>query len=245
MQFHRMAQRRGSWLGRLWLIIPAFTIMGVALFIRSRGIISFGHMQMQYPAYVLIGLVGWQVFSESINAPVQFLRNNRAMISHSDTPHEVLIVASFFETLLNAEIRLLACIPVLILVGIGPQCDWLFIPFLLMLCIVLGLGIGLWIAPACLVFDDLLRLVNIALAFAIFATPVFYLISDSFLSYFNPMASILMMMRDSALGSFTATSAFTSHVMPIQYVAMLSLGMLVSGWLFYRLMRPIFVEHLV
>jgi lipopolysaccharide transport system permease protein len=208
---------RRSWFGYVWLLLPALGTAVIAAFVQSQRIVGFGETEIPYPAFVLAGIILWQVFVEALNAPVQQLQAGRQLVTRSRVPHEALILAGLFELLLNAAVRLL-------------------VPVAAMSLALLGLAIGLAAAPLGMLYDDVSRAMALGLGFAFFLTPILYPIGAGSPLRFNPLAPALRSARQWIAGEGAAPGFFL--------VTAASAALLLVAWLFYRLARPHFVSRL-
>jgi lipopolysaccharide transport system permease protein len=227
---------RRSWLGYLWLLLPALGTAALAAFIQARRIVSVGGTELPYPLFVLCGIVLWQLFAEALNAPLQQLRAGRQLITRSRVPHEALVLAGLWEVLLNALIRLLLLGGALAYFGMPPTPTMLLIPAGVAVLALLGLASGLLIAPVGLLYDDVGRSLTLLLGFGLFLTPVIYPIPAGSPLRFNPVAPAIDTARHWITGGSAAPGFWA--------VGAGAAVLLVTAWLFYRLARPHFVARL-
>jgi lipopolysaccharide transport system permease protein len=227
---------RRSWFGYVWLLLPALGTALLAGFIQSRRIVSFAATDLPYPLFVLAGIVLWQIFVEALNAPLQQLGAGRQLVTRSRVPHEALILAGLLELVLNAAIRLIVLAAALLYfrLQVGPEI--LLVPLGMAALALLGLAIGLLLAPFGLLYDDVGRALGLVLGFGMFVTPVFYPIPAGSWLRFNPVAPLLETARH-----WIAGGAAAPGFLPVTAGAAL---LLVFAWLFYRLARPHFVTRM-
>lgn len=227
---------RRSWLGYVWLLLPALGTAALAAYIQSRRIVSFADTQLPYPLFVLSGIILWQLFTEALNAPLQQLNSGRQLVTRSRVPHEALVFAGMFELLLNAFIRLLVLAGALVAFGLPIVPAMLLVPLGMLALAVLGLGLGTLLAPVGLLYDDIGRGLTLLLSFGFFLTPIVYPIPARSLLRFNPVAPIMDTVRQWLVGAGPAPG-FTA-------VAAAGALLLVLAWLFFRLARPHVVSRL-
>lgn len=227
---------RRSWLGYVWLLVPALGTAALAAFIQARRIVSFGDTGLPYPLFVLTGIVLWQAFAEAVQMPLQQIQSGRQLVTRSRVPHEAVILAGTFELLLNAGIRLLLILPLILLARLELPPSLLLVPTAVLALVVLGLGVGLLLAPIGLLYDDVGRGLGMLLGFGIFLTPVIYPIPAGSPLRFNPVAPVL----DTARGWIAGTGS----VGPYWAVVASGAALLVLAWLFYRVARPHVVARL-
>jgi lipopolysaccharide transport system permease protein len=224
------AQHRRSWLGYLWLILPSLATTLTCVILRSQHVIAFPATSAPYPVFVLTGTVLWQAFVEALNAPLQQLGAGRAMISRSRIPHEAFILAGAMLVCLNTAIRLLLLVVTLVLFGVPLSASMALAPLGLAGLIVMGMALGLLVAPFGLLYDDVGRALTVVTGFWFFLTPVIYPASLTGLMKWNPVAPLLEASRAHLLSQPAQVSGFT--------VALMAVAGLVLAWIFYRVAQP-------
>ncbi len=75
------AQYRQSLLGIYWAFLPPLATALVFVILNSRKIINIGETDTPYPAFVMFGTVLWQVFVDSLNAPLKVVTASKPMLS--------------------------------------------------------------------------------------------------------------------------------------------------------------------
>lgn len=230
------ARHRRSWLGYVWLLLPTLATTAIWTYIHTRGVIAIAPTAVPYPVYVLAGTVLWQVFVDALNAPLQQLQASRQLITRSRVPHEALILAGVFEVLLNCAARLLVLLPALLFfaVPIGPRT--LLLPLGIAALLLLGLALGMLIAPAGLLYDDVGRAVALATGFWFFLTPVVYRAPADGLLRLNPVTPLLETTRGWLTSNGTARG--------FGAVTLAALVTLFAAWLVQRIARPHTVARL-
>lgn len=230
------ARYRRAWLGYLWLLLPSIGSTLVWGYVKSRQIVGIGSTDVPYPVYVFSGTVLWQVFVESFNAPLQQLTAGRQLITRSRVPHEALILAGVLEVVLNAAVRLLLLLPLMVAfsVPIGPQV--LLVPFGLSALVLLGLALGILVAPVGMLYDDVSRGIALVAGFWFFLTPVVYPASSLGVLRLNPVTPLLDTTRNwltcgHGVGSFGLVTGLSTIT-------------LVAALLLERLARPHVVARL-
>jgi lipopolysaccharide transport system permease protein len=235
-QSNLRARYRRSWFGYVWLLLPALGTAALAAFIQSRRIVAIAPTELPYPLFVLSGIILWQLFGEAVNAPLQQLQAGQRLVTRSRVPHEALVLAGVFELLLNASIRLLVLAAALVAFGTAFVPEMLLVPLGLAALAVLGLAIGILLAPVALLYDDISRSITLVLSFGFFLTPVVYPIPAGSPLRWNPVAPIFDTARNWLLGGGPAQGFYA--------VTAIGAALLILAWLFFRLARPHFVSRL-
>jgi lipopolysaccharide transport system permease protein len=233
---HVRARHRGLLLSYVWLLLPAVAAALVCAYLQSLRVIATAPTDFPYALHVLTGVLLWQLLVDALQSPLQQLRASRQLITHSRVPHEALILAGALEALVNCAARLLVLVPVRLLYGILPGIAWLALPLALGSLLILGLAIGILIAPWGLLYDDVSRALTLAIGLWFLLTPIFYPAPREGLLSYNP-AAVLIETARSWLGGGPAATGFG-------IVAVVSWAALILGWLLYRIARPHVVARL-
>lgn len=223
------ARHRRVWLGYLWLLLPTLGATAIWWYVRSRGIIGIGNTGLPYVVYALSGTMLWQVFAESLASPLQQLTNNRALVTKSRVPHEALLLAGVYETLLNCGARLLILAAVMVAVQVRVGWEIALVPLGVAALVLLGLALGLVASSAGLLYEDVGRGLAMVTGFWFFLTPVVYPTPVRGLLRFNPVTPLLDTTR-----RWLTSPADASAFVP---VIALALVLLVAAWLLHRLAR--------
>ncbi|CUS44114.1 MAG: ABC transporter permease [Pseudomonadota bacterium] len=229
-------RHRRTFLGYLWLLLPVMGTVLICSYIHSRRIVSIAPTSLPYPLFVLSGMILWQSFVDAINAPLQQLTAARQLITRSRVPHEAIILAGAMEVLLNAAVRL-AVLVVVIAIWVPFVPSMVLIPAGVVALVVFGLAIGLAVAPLGLLYDDIGRVIAMAMTFWFFLTPVIYPLPSFGPLRFNPVAPLLVTTRSWLLGWWGVSNGFL-------VIVGIALVGLVAAWLWYRLARPHVVSRL-
>lgn len=233
---------RQAFFGMSWAIIPPIvTAVGLS-WASNSGILNVGETEIPYPAYVMLGMVLWQTFTEAFNAPQTAIKDAKALLAQVKFPHEAIILSQLGEICFNLAIKLLVTI-VIFLVFQAPL-HWM-LPlsiFPIILLIMLGTALGLLLVPFINLVEDVSRSIEIAILIWFLLTPVTYPSpSDGILgaiSRLNPVSPLL----GGARGLITTGLL----EMPTGFWVMLLLTPLIFilGWLVYRLSIPFIVERI-
>ena len=236
------AQYRQSILGVLWAFLPPIVTALIFVVLNSRNIINIGETIIPYPAYVMFGTVLWQVFVDSLNAPLKVVTASKAMLTKINFPKEALILSSLGQALFNLSIKLTILIVVFIIYRIPLTWGVPFSFLAILVLVLLGTTIGLFLTPIGMLYTDVTQGIAVITGLWFFLTPVVYPPPTSFpyslLATLNPVSPILINARDLATqGVFRNPEAFF-------VVTALTIVLLLVTWVMYRLAMPILVERM-
>ena len=236
------AQYRRSLLGYGWLLLPPLATMLVWTYLRRTQLISVGQTTIPYPLFVLAGTMLWQLFVDALNAPLRQLQRAQATLTTINYPIEALLMSGVIEVLFNFMIRFLLLIAGILLAGVSLQATLLIAPLGMVALVILGTALGIWLAIPGLLYHDIGRGLAIITSLWFFVTPIIYPLPThggmAQIAHFNPVIPLLTTTRDWLLtGSVNSLSWFWG-------VTIISIFLLVAGWLILRLARPHLIARL-
>ena len=236
------AAYRQSWLGYVWLLLPPLATAATWVYLNSAKILNISATSVPYPVYVLTGTLLWQVFAESLLAPLQKLSTARGILTKSRMPHEALLLAGLFEVGFNFLVRLGVLLPVLVWFKMPLSWTLLLAPLGVLALIVHGFTLGLLLTPVGLLYQDVSRGLSLLVGFWFFLTPVIYPLPQtwpaSLIGTLNPVSPLLLTTRN---WMTVGTPATARGFVPVVGLSLLLLGV---ALLHYRLAKPHLVARL-
>jgi lipopolysaccharide transport system permease protein len=224
------ARHRRSWLGYLWLVLPALAAAGIWTFLHGRNVVAVRPTALPYPLFVLSGMLLWQTFLDGLMMPQQQLLAHRQLLSRMPVPHETVLLAGMADLALTAAVRLALLAAALLLAGTPMLPSWGLVPLGVALLGTLGVAFGLLLAPVGMLYDDVGRIVGVGATFLLLLTPVLYPLPARGLFRLNLVTPLLETTRGWITGPRT-----TPDFLAVAAAALV--GLLLS-WLLYRLARP-------
>lgn len=236
------AQYRQSILGVFWAFVPPIATSIIFIVLQSRQVVDFGQTSIPYPVFVLIGTILWQLFTESLNAPLKSVTAARSMLVKINFPREALIISATYLVMFNLGIKLLVIAAVLLIFGIELSWGLLLAPVAILMLLFLGICLGLLLTPIGLLYTDITTSLPIIISLAFFVTPVVYTPPQTFpfslLAILNPVSPLLIAARD------LLTKGVIENVVPFIVVSLLTLVGMFVAWVVYRVALPIIIERM-
>jgi len=236
------AQYRQSLFGVLWAFLPPIITSIIFIALQSRNIINFGETDIPYPVYVLIGTLLWQIFTESLNAPLKSVTLAKPLLVKVNFTHEALIVSSVYLVVFNSAIKMIIMLGVILFFKIPFTWGLLISIIPIFSLILLGICLGLFLTPVGMLYTDIASSIPIATQLFFFVTPVVYPIPEtlpfSLIALINPVTPLLNTARD------LITKGSVENIIPFLVVSGLSVIFLFIGWVIYRLALPIIIERI-
>lgn len=236
------AQYRQSLLGYLWAFIMPLATTLAWVFLNASGIVRIADTGLPYPAYVLTGTMLWQMFVEALQSPLQQVGASRSMLTKLNFPRESLILSGMVKWWFNAAIKLVIIVPVLLFFGVFPDWHLVLVPVALLGILLVGMAIGLLLAPLGMLYTDVGRAVPVIAQFAMFITPVVFAMPKGGLTLrlfeLNFMTPVILTGRAWLTGGATP--------MPMDFALILGVAFIVllMGWVMYRITMPVLIERM-
>lgn len=241
------AQYRQTSIGYIWAGLPAVASALVWVALNAAGVITVKTGGVPYIAYVLAGTMFWQLFLDSLNAPLTQLNQNRTMLNRVNFPTEAIFASGVIQVLFSFTVKLVVLAAVLALSGAPVQ--WtapaILLPAVALL--LFGTVLGVLLTPVGMLFQDVQQGLNAVVAPLMFLTPVIYsLNSQTGISHGiigtimrkNPLTPMFEVMRELLFGGVGP------YVGELAIVTAATLVLAGVGWLVYRVSLPIIVERI-
>jgi lipopolysaccharide transport system permease protein len=232
---------QASVLGFIWVFVPPIITACIWIFLNNQQIISVKQTAMHYPTYVICGVLLWSLFTESLNKPIQRYNNSKSMMVKLNFPKEAILLAAFYDLMLSLILKLLIIIMVLWVSGYYPNFNTLLAIPCMVGIIFIGFSFGVFIAPFCLIFDDVTRFIGLTLQFMMYMTTAIYPIAEKgtlrIIQIINPITPWIERTR-SLLGGYQFSLYFE-----LLFWLIIPLLLFVLGLVFLRISLPIIIER--
>jgi len=227
-------------LGAAWAIIqPVFTMVLFSIFFgRLARMPSDG---VPYPIFSFTALVPWTLFVYGLSQSSNSLVGSANLIRKVYFPRLVIPISSLFSGVVDFLIAFVILLGMMIYYGIMPTINVVWVPFFVLLTLVISLGVGLWLSALNVEYRDVKYVVPFLTQFWMFATPIAYpssLLHQPWRTLYglNPMTGVVEGFRWGLLGTQTHPG---SMLIASSATALL---MLVSGALYFRRMERTFAD---
>lgn len=219
-----------SYLGFLWVILKPLSYYVVLHTIWTS---LFGNTE-NYASYLLLGILTLSYFTEGVNFGLQSLFNKAHIILKVNFPREIVVLSAIAIAMVNFLINLgiyfsfrIASKETLF------SAQWYnFIIGFLLLSLFL-LGIAFFTSIISIKYHDIKHLIELLLQLIFWATPVFYTLEQlplhiaNIIKNFNPLVTLLTLIRSGLLPSVDAPSLQSVLVLSAVVVAFTSAGYIV------------------
>ncbi|MCH9021339.1 MAG: ABC transporter permease [Planctomycetes bacterium] len=237
---------RQSIFGYFWAVLPAIVMVVTFTYLNHRKILPehFSQTDLPYPAYVLLGMTVWQLFSTGLVRTTHSLANARAIILKINFSRESLVIAAFGESVFNFLIRLVLVALVFIWLRDDIKLCWtvVCVPLVLIGLCFLSIGFGFFLSIANAVFRDIGNGLALVLTFAMFLSPVVYPAPTEgplvLINYLNPVSPYIIAVQD------LVSKGHLSQPVPLIGAYIFSVVIFLLGWRLFHLAISRIAERL-
>jgi len=229
-----------SVLGMFWSFLNPLLMMVVQYFIFST---LFKSDIPNYAAYLLIGIVCFNFFSEVCNLSLYSILGNANLITKVYMPKYIYPLTRVLSSVVNLGISLIPLVIVCLLTGVHFQPSALLAFFFLICLMLFSLGMAFLLSAAMVFFRDTQFLWSVFSTIWMYATAIFYpetILPENlrFVLNFNPIYHFIKNIRVCILDGVSPD--------PAMYLLCLgmALGMLAIGGLIFKKSQDKFVLYL-
>jgi lipopolysaccharide transport system permease protein len=182
-------------LGVLWSILRPLLTIAVFSLVFGR-LAKLPAQGVPYPVLVFAAMLPWQLFAGALQESSNSLLGNTNLISKIYFPRLIVPVSSVMVNLLDFLISLALLLGLMAGYGCLPDARILFIPFFLLLALLLALGCGFWFSALNVKYRDFRYIVPFVVQFGLYISPVGFssaVIPERFrlLYSLNPLVGII------------------------------------------------------
>ncbi len=236
------AKYKQSILGLLWAVLNPMITVGIFVFLNKSGVFNLGKIDVPYPAFALVGLTVWALFSTGLTVSSNSIVSAGAMVTKINFAKSSLVIAAMGQSVIEFTVRLCLMIIVFIIYGVIPAWTAVFLPFAAIPVFLLTLGMGFFLSLLTGVFRDTVHVVVLFTTFLLFLMPVLYQTPDSGLfatvNAFNPLSHLIIGFRDLVfLGELSSPVGYWGS-------CLFSVGVFLFFWRFFQIVEPKIAERI-
>lgn len=189
----------GAVMGFAWTLLHPLAILAIMYMLFSKRI---GSGIEHYEIFLLIGILHWNFFSKATSVSMKSIIYKRMMLRNISMPRTSVVVASIIEVFISFLFELVVLGAFIVISGIGFSAAVAFLPFVILIQLILVIGVSLLLSCLNVYFRDIDYIWDIALKIGLFVTPIFYspsmFISDAKMRLYllNPLTQIIIFSRD-------------------------------------------------
>ena len=230
-----------SALGYLWSILDPLVMSLIYWFVFTQ-VFERTVGTEPYIVFLITALLPWVWFNASVTDFTKAFSKDARLVRSTSIPRSIWVT----RIILSKGIEFLFSLPVIVFFAIlgGATLTWgvLLFPIAVIMQLVLLVGLGLLVAPLCMLWGDLERTTRLILRALFYASPIIYGIYDlpgvfPTVAAFNPLAGIFSLYR---------VAFFPDQWDPLAFIvsAIMCLAFLVAGLLVFRRLEPAVLKEL-
>ena len=230
-----------SALGYLWSVLDPLVMSAIYWFVFTQ-IFRRGVGEDPYIVFLITALLPWVWFNAAVSDFTRAFNKDARLVRSTAIPRSIWVN----RIVLSKGVEFLCSIPVLVVFAVftGAHVGWgiLWFPVAVLLQLMLLVGLGLIVAPLCVLWADLERTTRLVLRALFYASPIIYGVKDlpsgfADIAVFNPLAGIFTLYRVGFFPEQWDTSAVVGS-------AIVSLLILALGILTFRRLEPAVLKEL-
>jgi lipopolysaccharide transport system permease protein len=158
-------------LGAAWAIIqPVFTMIVFSLFFGRLGKIPSDGIP--YPIFCYAALVPWTFFSQGLSQASNSLVGSGNLIKKVYFPRLSLPISAVTCGLIDFALAFIVLLGMMLMYGVLPTANVMWLPLLMVLAFGTALGVGLWLSAINVQFRDVRHTIPFLTQFWLFAPPI-------------------------------------------------------------------------
>jgi len=188
-----------TWLGLGWTIFQPLTAFAIYTFFFGY-ILNWKTDGIDYPVYVLSGLLGWNFFSFIVSSGTYGIQESAHLIKKIYFPKTIIPLSKILFASIELGINLLLLIGLILIYQQSISWKIVFLPLVIVYNAICALTLVFLFSAVAYKKRDILHLVPFVLQFGIWFSPVFFSRTIlpkqiSFLMDLNPLANLIEMWR--------------------------------------------------
>ena len=201
----------GSALGYLWQLIRPLMLFGILLVVFTR-FLKFGKIP-HYEVVLLLGIVLYSFVAEAVSNAVESVVQREPLVRKVQFPRLVIPATVVATAFLNLLLNLVAVFVFASIRGVDPHWQWLELPFILLVLVILVSGMAMIVSSLYVRYRDVKPITDVVLQALFYGTPIFYPVERieptlrHLMLMFNPLAPIIQQARHAVVDPTAPTAA--------------------------------------
>jgi lipopolysaccharide transport system permease protein len=178
----------------------------------------------------------WQVFVDSLNAPLRVVVAAKPMLVRINVPREAVLLSGLAQATFGALVRLPLILLVMFSFGLIPASTAVLCLLGIFSLVLTGFSLGLLLTPLGMLYGDVGQAMPVLTTFLMLLTPVVYPPPATGVAHFvatiNPITPLIMATRD------WLTIGPSGYGLSFFYVSLAAAFGLMIGWIVLRVTMP-------
>jgi ABC-type polysaccharide/polyol phosphate export permease len=231
---------RNMSLGMFWSLLNPLVTMAVLTFVYT---IIWRGPQVDYPVFVLCGLVPFNFFTMAWSSSTSSLVDNASTIKRVPVPRELIPIATVLGNSVHLVVQIGLLLGATLILGHGINRYWLLLPVLWILELIFVCGLALITAAVNVYIRDTRYVVESINTVLFWMVPIFYPVDKIPQEYrevyaYNPIAALVMALRSVLM------DGVSPHGPILWKLAIASAATMGIGVLLFRKLKQGFYDYL-
>ncbi|MFL5945114.1 MAG: ABC transporter permease [Gaiellaceae bacterium] len=239
----------GSALGYLWQLIRPLMLFGILLIVFTR-FLKFGKIP-HYEVVLLLGIVLYSFLAEAVSNAVESVVSREPLVRKVEFPRLVIPATVVATAFLNLLLNLVAVFIFALVRGVEPHWQWLELPFILIVLVILTSGLAMLVSSLFVRYRDVKPITDVGLQALFYGTPIFYPVERieptlrHLMLMFNPLAPIIQQARHAVVDPNAPTAAAAAGgTINLLVPAAIIAGLFAAGFWVFNKQAPRIAEEL-
>ncbi len=188
-------RNEGSYLGVFWYLLNPLVMFGILFSLRK---VIVGNPIAYYPAYLMLGIIMFNLFSQTTMACTRVITKYAGLIKSTRVPTEALVLAEIIQALFSHAFELAIFVLLCMYIHL-PLTPLLWYPLVLFWLILFTSGVSFLLAILSAHVADLVNAWQVLISILWFTIPIYYVATLGdlpFFSLYNPLFYFLANARD-------------------------------------------------
>jgi ABC-type polysaccharide/polyol phosphate export permease len=230
-------RNEGSYLGLFWYLLNPFALFFVILFVRHQAFENTSFVL--FPVYLLIGLLMYNFFTQTITAAIGIITANANFIKSLKMPVESIVVSRVMQSIFSHTFEILLIIACMMYFSIPLSSLGVYV-IIFILFALFTLGAAFIFATIGVFIPDLSNIWTVLSQILFFMTPIFHVPDPSSLlatiNYLNPLYYFLL------AGRMMFVEGAFPHALLMLQISSMSIVFLVVGFIVFETQKSKFAE---
>lgn len=231
-----------TFLGVLWIVLAPILESLVMAFAFSQLLGRGERGGVPWVLFLLSGRVAFLIFQRIVIQSNTAIQRMGAIIQQVYFPRELIVMLLSTETVVDFLFAFAGFVVIALFYGLMPNIYYLLLPIPIILMVLLAMGVGFIIAWLGLLIRDIQHVVAIGMQLLFYVTVLFDSTNATsalrFLPLINPVSAMVEATRNIVL------YAQPPDVVSLYFPAVLSLALLYTGYVFYKVNEDRFTDYL-
>lgn len=230
-----------SYLGVFWDFLEPIALSVVFIFLHKSKFLNTEDLTMSYSIFVIFGLLMWQIFNDTLTKSMEIVNSSKTLLSQLNVSTEALIMSVIYRMMFNSIFVISSLLIFSFIMSEASLGGMIVFVMLFPIIILLGLSIGLFLAPFNTINSDIGSFTKIALRALFFTSAVLFPIPKEGILHtfgvYNPLVYIFENMRYVAIGHQINWIGFLSVVCGV-------FALLMIAWYIFHISIKVLAERL-